>query len=154
MAKPKRAIGLGTIVLLVILAIVFGTGIFLYVKYPYVRGHLHIFSPRIQGTVTISENDTEKTYSFSGNDGHGLYDWTVGEDIVPVHIVLFNTNNWHVIKLNFRIERDGDHWLVSGTADCDYKNGHTPREYSFTVPYGESIEMHFEDDQLYLNSDS
>ena len=154
MEKSKRGIGCGTIALLFILAIVVGVGIFLYAKYPYVRGHLHIFSPRIQGTVTISENGTEKTYSFSGNDGHGMYNWTVGEDIVPVHIGLFNTNSWHVIKLDFHIWRDNDNWLVTGITDCDDRNGHVPTEYSFSVPYGESIELRLEDDQLFLNADS
>ena len=140
----KRA-GSGA-VLIILAVILIGLGCWLYAKYPYVRGHLHIFSPRIQGTVIVSDGGDEKAYSFFGNDGHGLYEWTVGDQIVPVHIELFNTNEWHVIKIDMRIERENDDWHVTGTVHCDDSNYKAPVEYNFTVPQGERIEMHFEDD--------
>ncbi len=114
----------------------------LYVKSPYVRGHLHVFSPRIVCRVEVRDGERENEYRFTGVEGHGKYRWTAGTDEAPIGISLFNTNDWHVISIDLEAEHIGGEWIVSGASHLD---GDKEQPISCTAPYGEFAELRFED---------
>ena len=105
---------------------------------PYVRGHLHILTPRIQGTVTVSDTDGSRTYAFADRGGYGMHVWNLGEGPDTVTVSLFNTNDWHVIHMDFRVEREGTQWNISGKIEAD---GYGSVTYEDTIPLDDPIEI-------------
>ena len=116
----------------VILLLVFGWNL-LPAK---IRGHLHILTPRLTGTVVLSDGTTEETYRFSARGDYGPYEWTVGSKDLPITVIRFNANNWYVTKMDIRVARQGDAWIITGTVDTD---GQEPEHILNSIPVGEPI---------------
>ncbi len=108
---------------------------------PYVRGRLHVLTPRIQGTVTISDGNNEKSYSFSDRGAYGLASWTLGTESTPVTVSMYNYNDWQVADVRFTVTRTGTEWQITGEIRRD---GAPPRAYEDRIPIGEPIELFFE----------
>lgn len=101
-----------------------------------IKGHLHVLTPRLTGTVVLYDGATEETYRFSARGDYGLYEWTVGPEDLPITVVRFNANNWYVTKMDIRVARQGDAWVITGTVDTD---GQAPAIISDSIPVGEPI---------------
>ena len=108
---------------------------------PYVRGHLHLLTPRIQGTVTVIDGDAKKSYSFSDRGDYGLASWTLGTESTPVTVSMYNYNDWQVADVRFTVTRMEKEWQITGEIRRD---GAPPRAYEDRIPIGEPIEIFFE----------
>ena len=100
---------------------------------------LLILTPKINGTVTVHQNGESETFRFSARGGeYGDYDWSLGSKEMPISVHLFSRNSWHVVNMNFDIERLETDWHITGTVNVKTYN---PVSYEDSIPLGEPIRI-------------
>lgn len=103
--------------------------------------------PRITASLTICDNGFEKVYKFSDpGDTTGGVCWEITELEYKPRISM----SWKLgsyIKSNFRAEHSGDEWIISGTV---HLRGNQKKEYSYSIPYDDSIWIVIQEDELQL----
>jgi len=98
---------------------------------------LLILIPKINGTVTLHQNDSSQTFHFSDRGGeYGEYDWLLGSDELPIAIRLFSRNNRHVLSMDFDVKQADTQWHITGEVRV---KGYETMQYERFIPLSEPL---------------
>lgn len=98
---------------------------------------LWILIPKINGTVTVHQENAEQTFRFSDRGGeYGEYHWQIGSEKLPISVRLFSRNSRHVINMDFDVEQLETEWHVTGVVRV---KTYEPVQYEAHIPLSEPI---------------